>query len=93
MQRTPHFPDHTSNYLLRRLLLIIFNQSKRLIERLQLISLSFCRHILHFVEDADDENWEKKSVIVYHVDLIFQSIIHGIDLLHHLHMLVSSNIL
>ncbi|XP_065064937.1 E3 ubiquitin-protein ligase AMFR-like isoform X2 [Rhopilema esculentum] len=56
-----------------------------------------CLHILakymiQMVDLARDENWENKTTLSYYVDLFFECLIHGIDLLHHLHMLLWSNV-
>jgi len=56
-----------------------------------------CLHMLtnygiHFIGYTNDENWERKTMKIYYIDLVFHVIIHGIDLLHHFHMLLWSNV-
>lgn len=49
-----------------------------------------CRYSIHLWDVNQEGSWENKSSYVYYTDLLMELLLLGLDLLHHIHMLVSS---
>ncbi|XP_034445161.1 autocrine motility factor receptor a isoform X1 [Hippoglossus hippoglossus] len=50
------------------------------------------RYSIHLWDVNQEGGWENKSSYVYYTDLLMELLLLGLDLLHHIHMLIFSNI-
>ncbi|XP_019135137.2 E3 ubiquitin-protein ligase AMFR isoform X2 [Larimichthys crocea] len=50
------------------------------------------RYSIHLWDMNQEGSWDNKSFYVYYTDLLMELLLRGLDLLHHMHMLVFSNI-
>uniref|UniRef100_A0A4W6EF68 E3 ubiquitin-protein ligase AMFR n=1 Tax=Lates calcarifer TaxID=8187 RepID=A0A4W6EF68_LATCA len=50
------------------------------------------RYSIHLWDVNQEGSWENKSSYVYYTDLLMELLLLGLDLLHHIHMLIFSNI-
>ena len=48
-----------------------------------------CRYSIHLWDVNQEGSWDNKSSYVYYTDLLMELLLLGLDLLHHIHMLVS----
>lgn len=49
-----------------------------------------CRYSIHLWDMNQEGSWDNKSSYIYYTDLLMELLLLGLDLLHHIHMLVSS---